>query len=362
MNDQDYLPTLSRRQEELLAMIVRAYSENAEPVSSKYLAEQSHIQFSSATVRNEMAHLEELGYISAPHTSAGRVPTTRGFRYIVRGLMDQAILAAPEQLVLTQKLNAAPNALDHWMKQVATLLARTSASASLVTSPSAQQSRFKHVELISIQGRLALMVLVLQGGIVHQRMLNLTEPLSQPRLSELANRINAQCSDLNAGQMRVRARGVSELEREVIEMAADVVQRSVNQPSQTVYQDGLSDIIKSFPDQDAAQQAVRVYEEPAFLDLIVREVLDPDNANGVQVIIAGDGRYEEVNQLSIVISRYGERGGLNGALGVFGPMNLDYGRAISTVRFLAAKITDKLADLTGVSEASVSEDSEEAGL
>lgn len=358
MTDHDYLPLLTRRQEELLTMIVRAYSENAEPISSKYLAEQPHILFSSATVRNEMALLEELGYISAPHTSAGRVPTTRGFRYIVRGLMDQAILGAPEQWILTQKLNAAPNALDQWMKQVATLLARNSAGASIVTSPAAEQSRFKHVELISIQGRLALMVLVLQGGIVHQRMLNLAEPLTQPRLSELANRINALCRDLNAIQMSVKARGVSELEREVIEMAADVAQRGVNQPSQTVYQDGLSDIIKTFPDQDGAQQAVRVYEEPAFLDVIVREVLDPDNQQGVQVIIAGDGRYEEVNQLSIVISRYGERRGLHGALGVFGPMNLDYGRAISTVRFLAAKITDKLADLTQTDPPPVSDQRE----
>jgi heat-inducible transcriptional repressor len=346
MDHPEQLPALTRRQEELLAMIVRAYSENPEPVSSKYLAEQPNVTFSSATVRNEMAHLEELGYLTAPHTSAGRIPTTKGFRYFVRGLIDRATLGDVEQEIMTQKLNAAPNALDQWMRQAATLLARNSAGASIVTSPSVEQSRFKHMELINIQGRLTLMVLVLQGGVVHQRMLNLAEPIPQVRLSELANRLNDVCADLNAAQMLVKARQMSELEREVAEIAAEVLQRSGSQPTRTVYQDGLSDIIKNFPDQDAAQQAVRVYEEPAFLDLLVREVLDPDNPQGVQVIIAGDGRYEELNQLSIVISRYGERSGLSGALGVFGPTNLNYGRAISTVRFIAGKITDKLADLT----------------
>jgi heat-inducible transcriptional repressor len=339
------LPALTRRQEELLALIVRVYTENPEPVSSKFLVEQENVSFSSATVRNEMAHLEELGYISAPHTSAGRVPTTLGYRYFVRGLLDKATLNDNEQQIIVQKLNAAPNALDHWMKQASILLARTTNGASLVTAPSAEKSRFKHLELISIQGRLALMVLVLQGGIVHQRMLNLAEPVAQSRLSEIANRLNVLCADLNAPQMLLKARQLNELEREVLELASEVVARSVSQFTQTVYQDGLSDIIKSFADQDGAHQAVRIYEEPAFLDLIVREVLDPQTNNDVQVVIAGDGRYDELNQLSIVLSRYGDKNSLSGALGVFGPTNLNYSRAISTVRFVAGKITTKLADL-----------------
>jgi heat-inducible transcriptional repressor len=359
MNQTEHLPALTRRQEELLAMIVRAYSENPEPISSKYIAEQPGVNYSSATVRNEMAHLEELGYLTSPHTSSGRIPTTQGFRYFVRGLIEQATLGDVEQEIVTQKLNAAPNALDEWMRQAATLLARKSSGASIVTSPSIEQSRFKHIELINIQGRLTLMVLVLQGGVVHQRMLNLAEPIAQTRLSELANHLNRICADLNAAQLMLKARQMSELEREIAEIAAEVMQRSDSQPVHTVYQDGLSDIIKSFPDQEAAQQAVRIYEEPAFLDLLVREVLDPNNPQGVQVIIAGDGRYEELNQLSIVISRYGERRGLSGALGVFGPTHLNYSRAISAVRFIASKITDKLADLTERSASSANSENDE---
>jgi heat-inducible transcriptional repressor len=341
----DALPVLTLRQEDILSRIIRAYTQNPEPVSSKSLVDEQSLAFSSATVRNEMAVLEEMGYITAPHTSAGRIPTALGYRYFVRGLMDKAILPMNEQAIITQKMNATPNAIDQWMRQAASLLARTASTASIVTTPSSEQSRYKHLELISIQGRLALMVLVLQGGLVHQRMLNLAEPIPQDKLSEVANKINALCADLSAPQMRLKVRQLSELERDVVEIIAEIAERS-NQQIQTVYQDGLSDIIKTFPDNEGAQQAVRVYEEPAFLDLIVRDILDPINHSEVQVIIGGDGRYDDLNQLSIVLSRYGEKGRLSGTLGVFGPTNLNYGRAIGTVRYVAGMMTDKLANLT----------------
>jgi heat-inducible transcriptional repressor len=341
----DTLPVLTLRQEDILSRIIRAYTQNPEPVSSKALVDEQSLAFSSATVRNEMAVLEEMGYITAPHTSAGRIPTALGYRYFVRGLMDKAILPTPEQAIITQKMNATPNAIDQWMRQAASLLARTASTASIVTTPSSELSRYKHLELISIQGRLALMVLVLQGGLVHQRMLNLAEPVPQDKLSEVANKVNAVCADLSAPQMRLKVRQLNELERDVVEIIAEIAERS-SQQIQTVYQDGLSDIIKTFPDNEGAQQAVRVYEEPSFLDLIVRDILDPIHHTEVQVIIAGDGRYDDLNQLSIVLSRYGEKGRLSGTLGVFGPTHLNYGRAIGTVRYVAGMMTDKLANLT----------------
>lgn len=346
MEDFSQFPQLTRRQEDILTYIIRAYTENPEPVSSKALVDEQKLGVSSATVRNEMARLEEMGYISAPHTSAGRVPTTMGYRYFVRGLLDKATLSINEQNKIVERLNAAPNALDQWMKQAATLLARTASTASIVTAPSTEQGRFKHLELISIQGRLVLLVLVLQGGIVHQRMLNLMHPLTQEQLSAVANRLNSLCADNSAAQMRIKARQLTELERDVLELAIELLEKSLSPGIQTVYQDGLSDIIRSFPDQHGAQQAARVYEEPAFLDLIVRELPDTSNGSEIQVIIAGDGRYDEVNQLSIILTRYGAKHGLSGALGVYGPTHINYDRAISTVKFVAGQITDKLARLT----------------
>lgn len=345
MSEQEHiLPELTQRQEKILSLIVRSYTEAPEPVSSKHLVESFELNFSSATVRNEMARLEEMGYIHAPHTSAGRIPTEMGYRYVVRELMNSSALSTIDHHYIENKFNQLPAVLDQWMREAATVLARTAQTASLVTPPVAQKRRFKHVELISIQGRLALMVLVLQGGAVHQRMLTLAEPVTQAILSERADHINNLCVDLSANQIRMKSRQFTELEREVCEIAADLIDKSNSSQVRVVYRDGLSEIINTFPDSGGAQQAVRVFEERAFIDMILSEILHPLLNQDVQVIIGGDGR-EEMNQLSLVLSRYGVPGQLRGMLGVLGPMNLNYGRAISTVRKVSALMTDMLVDL-----------------
>ena len=345
MSEQEQLlPELSSRQAEILSLIVRAYTESPEPVSSKYLVESYTLNFSSATVRNEMAHLEEMGYIAAPHTSAGRIPTALGYRYVVKEMLNTSELSHADQHYIENKFTQLPAVLDQWMRQAATVLARTSNTASLVTPPVAQKSRFKHVELISIQGRLVLMVLVLQGGTVHQRMLTLAEPVTQIVLSESADRINSLCHDLNATQMQMKSRQFNELEREVCEIASELMDKSNSSQLRVVYRDGLSEIINAFPDSEGAQQAVRVFEERAFIDMILSEILHPLLEQDVQVVIAGDGR-EELSKLSLVLSRYGVPGQLRGMIGVLGPTNLNYGRAISAVRKVSGLMTDMLVEL-----------------
>jgi heat-inducible transcriptional repressor len=291
-----------------------------------------------------MARLEEMGYIAAPHTSAGRIPTALGYRYVVREYLVTNALATVDEQYIESKFNQLPAVLDQWMRQAATVLARTAHTASLVTPPVAHTRRFKHVELISIQGRLALMVLVLQGGSVHQRMLTLAEPVNQPTLSESADHINAICHDLSANQIRLKSRQFNELEREVCDIASELIEKSNGNQVRVVYQDGLSEIINDFPDSEGAQQAVRVFEERAFIDMFLTEVLPPLLEQDVQVIIAGNG-HEEMSHLSLVLGRYGVPGQLRGMLGVLGPMNLNYGRAISTVRKVSGMMTDMLVTL-----------------
>ena len=341
---EESLPKLTNRQEEILSLIVQSYTDAPEPVSSKHLVDSYNLSISSATVRNEMAQLEEMGYIIAPHTSAGRIPTALGYRYVVRELVTDNALTPADQNYIENKFNQLPVVLDQWMRQAATVLARTAHTASLVTPPVAETRKFKHVELISIQGRLALMVLVLQGGAVHQRMLTLAEPVTQGVLSETADHINSLCFDLNVNQIRMKSRQFTELEREVCEIAADLIDRSSSNPVRLVYREGLSEIINAFPDSEGAQQAVRVFEERAFLDLILTEILHPLLEEDVQVVIAGNG-HEEMNQLSLVLSRYGMPGQLRGTLGILGPMNLNYGRAISAVRKVSSLMTDMLVAL-----------------
>jgi heat-inducible transcriptional repressor len=342
MSDQP-LPELTRRQEQILSLLIEAFTEKQEPVGSKNLAESSDLGYSPATIRNEMAVLEDLGYIVAPHTSAGRVPTENGYRYLARRLLNDSRLSAAEQTYITEKFQALPMALEQWMRFAASILARMAQTASIVTPPVAETSRFKHIELIAIQGRLALMVLVLQGGIVHQRMLNLAEPVPQEKLAEAANRINALCSNLHANPMRLRSVQLPLLEREVIELAAEVMERG-DSSGMRIYREGLSDIIPAFPDDQGARQAVRVFEEQAFLDTILSDFLAPI-IDEVRVVVAGEGRVDELSHLSVVLSRYGVPGQLSGAVGVLGPTHINYGRAISTVRYVSTLMTNMLVQL-----------------
>jgi heat-inducible transcriptional repressor len=340
--DEPTLPELTRRQEELLSLIIRAYTQNPEPVSSKLLVEKFNLGFSSATVRNEMAVLEDLGYIAAPHTSAGRVPTELGYRYFVKRLITVNDLSAAEETRIAEKLQTTPLATDQWLTIAATVLARTAQTAALVTPPMAGSTRFKHLELIAIQGRLALMVLVLQEGAVHQQMLTLAEPIPQPRLSEVASRINAVGTDAGANEIRIRTRQLGVLEREISDVVADLMERVDSNYARLVYRDGLSDVISTFSHNQGAQQAVRVFEERAFLNLILSEILTP-LINHVQIVIAGNGKWEELSHLTLVMSRYGIPGQATGAVGVLGPTHINYGRAISTVSYVSGLMTDMLA-------------------
>ncbi len=341
------LPTLTERQERVLALIVHEYINKPEPVSSKFLAEHYLTNVSSATIRNEMAILEELGLILAPHTSAGRVPTDAGYRYFVKRLLEASELSPEEQRTITAAFSSVPNDINEWMRLAVSTLARTSHSAALVTSPRAVTNQFKHIELISTQGRLVLMVLVLYGGDVRQQMLTLAETLTQEALSAAARRLNAICDGLTSEQTRAKMWLVdNELDRELLEVIADVLDDLDGKPQGVAYREGLSDVLPEFTESEGVQQALRLLEEHSILSGILSEALDPKIGH-VQVVIAGEGRWKEVRHLSMVLSRYGVSGQATGALGVLGPMRMRYGRAISAVRYVAGVMSNLLFEAYG---------------
>jgi heat-inducible transcriptional repressor len=155
---------LSERQKLLLALVIREYIDSVQPVGSKRLVNKYSLDFSSATLRNEMVVLTELGYLRQPYTSAGRVPTEEGYRYFVRQLMGQTELPQNTRRTISHQFYQAGQDVDRWMRLAASVLAHQSQGASLVTSPHTEKPRFKHLELIATQGRQVLMVLVLAGG------------------------------------------------------------------------------------------------------------------------------------------------------------------------------------------------------
>lgn len=164
------MTNLSERQKTLLLLIIRDYIDSAQPIGSKRLAEHYHLNLSSATIRNEMAALTEMGYLRQPHTSAGRVPTEEGYRYFVSEMMQDAELPESVQHTISHQFYQSRPELDQWMTLAASILANQSQGVSVVSAPHVEQTKFKHVELISTQGRQVLMVLVMMGGEVSQQI------------------------------------------------------------------------------------------------------------------------------------------------------------------------------------------------
>ncbi len=336
---------LSQRQKFILTLIIHDYVETAQPVGSNHLLERYRLDISSATVRNTMAELTENGYLRQPHTSAGRVPTEEGFRYFVRQLMGQTDLPANTKRTITHQFSQLGYDVEHWMRLAASVLAHQSQGAALVTSPRPEQARFKHLELIATHGRQVLMVLVMAGGEVRQQMLALAEPVPQGRLSATATRLNQLCQGLDVSGL-ANLNSQDSLEQDLIKLVGDEITRTSEALAGEVYRDGLTNVLAEpeFAEAQMARRALRILEERSLLeDLLTRTVMT-DEVGGVQVLIGGEGTWEELRDCSMVLARYGQPGRATGAVGVLGPIRMPYGRTISTVRFVSGLLSDLVSE------------------
>ncbi|MFN2159810.1 MAG: heat-inducible transcriptional repressor HrcA [Anaerolineales bacterium] len=337
---------LTERQRMILALIIRDYIDSAQPVGSKRLVDTYGLKVSSATVRNEMLALSDLGYLRQPHTSAGRVPTEEGYRYFVGQLMGHTELPVETRRTIVHQFYQAGMDVDRWMRLAASVLAHQSQAASLVTAPHSDRVVFKHLELISTLGRQVLMVLVLSGGEVSQQMLTLAEPVSQDRLSEATQALNALLSGLDTESISSLSLKLDALEGDIVRLVLDDMRRAGKVLAGEVYRDGLTRVLSEpeFEEADFARNALRIFEErPLLEDLLNRTVLSSD-VSGVQVVIGGEGTWEELRNFSMVLSRYGSPGIMTGTLGVLGPIRMPYGRTISTVRFVASLLSELVED------------------
>jgi heat-inducible transcriptional repressor len=322
---------LSERQEYLLSLIVRTFVKTGVPVGSVKLVDLYDLDISSATVRNEMAVLDDLGYLTQQHTSAGRMPTELGYRYFVQRLISEFELPVEEQKMIRHQFHQARLDMGQWMRLAASVLAHSSRSASIITAPRPAVNRFKHVQLIATQGRLVLMILVLYGGEVRQQMLTLAEPVPQARLTAVADRLNALFDVATYDEISTRWRGLDDaLSQDVAGLILESIGRSNERGISEIYRDGLANLME----EEGTRLAVRVLEEGPYLADLLSETLEP-NATGVQVIIGGEGRWEELRECTMILSRYGVIEQLSGAIAVLGPTRMPYGRNISAVRYVA---------------------------
>lgn len=337
---------LTERQKTLLLLIIRDHIESAKPASSQKLVEKFHLDLSPATIRNEMAALTEMGYLRQPHTSAGRVPTEEGYRYFVSQMMPNAELPAAVQHTISHQFHQSRADMDQWMTLAASILAYQSQGVSVITAPHAEQSRFKHVELISTQGRQVLMVLVFVGGEVSQQILTLAEPVTQERLSQTATRLNALLAGLAVDKISGLSTSSDPLDQDILTLILQDVRRTSESSSGEIYTDGLTNVLSEpeFAESDEARRAFKIFEERSTLrDLLARSTTNT-NIGGLQVLIGGEGEWEELRQCSMVIARYGVPGMATGTLGVLGPMRMPYTKTIPTVRYVAGLLSDLVND------------------
>jgi heat-inducible transcriptional repressor len=337
---------LTDRQKQILKIVVQEYVDSAQPIGSSTIVEQYNLGVSPATVRKELAALEQAGLLTHPHTSAGRIPTDAGYRYFVRNLLNNAELPVTEQRMIRHQFHQARHELDQWLRLSTAVLARVSHGAALATMPRARHSRFKHLELVGIRDTAVLLVLVLQEGTVKQQLLTLDGPVSQQELSAVSNELNQLLAGADAEDIGAKEEFLTPLAQQVAMLVVDMMSRLDGKLDDRIYRDGLAQVLEApeFSEGQNIRKIVRVLEQRSLLQQILGELT---NLNDVQVIIAGEGRFAELENISLVLGCYGVEEHTTGVLGVIGPVRMPYGRTIGAVRYVSSLMSDLMHQIYG---------------
>lgn len=350
--EKETLPadSLTERQKEILKITIQEFVNTATPVSSEAIVHRYRLPISPATVRNEMAELEREGYITHPHTSAGRIPSDKGYRYFVEHLMQRPTgLTRLEQNNIQHQFYQIQLDLNEWLRLAASITARTAQNAAVVSAPRAYDSRLKRLELIEVQERLTLMVVVTQDGTVREQMISLDEPHNQEKLTNISARLNTLLHSQNWGQIEVRIKEWPEDLARVVAIRLIENLRTLDQHQNAqIYRDGLTNILSQpeFSDIGRVRQVLHTLESGQAFTSIIPEMLSADNG-GVQVIIGGENRNDDLRLLSVVLARYGVDGQVAGVVGIVGPTRMEYNRTISTVEYISELLSSLMNERRG---------------
>ncbi len=338
---------LTERQQKILKVVVAEHVATAQPVSSEAVAKKLHLAVSPATIRNEMAELEEGGFLHHPHTSAGRLPTEKGYRYFVESLLEERELAFDTQLSIRRRFSGLEFLPDDWMDMAAEELALASRNAALVSAPRAPESRLKHLQIVCVNDRLALLVVVFSDGTLRQQFLHFAEAVSQDEATRIANHLNAHFADRTVSQIVRSEEWLTDIEEQVLEALLRVMRQVDERRYWDIHYDGL-DYIMAQPEFERAEKLRQVLEllseKRALAE--VMGVIPVDERP--RVIIGGEENTRfPLRECSLVVGRYGGEGEVSGVLAVLGPMRMEYERAISSIRYLASLLNEMLAQVYG---------------
>lgn len=350
---------LNERRRLILKLVVLEFIDTSVPVASELLVRKYNLKTSSATIRNELAVLEDQGYLTHWHTSAGRVPTDTGYRFFVENLMDWAPLPANEQRTIRHQFYQVRTELDQWIQLAGAVLARTAQNASVITPPRAYQARFKHIELIAIHDTSVLMVLVLHDGTIRQQTLTLETTYTQEELSRLASRSNDRLHDAPIARVeelieQIKAApeiAAHEIDATVLALVARAMRQLEEQFNSDIHSDGLMEILAQpeFTQVDRVRRMVEILQGGKGLNPLITQALASNT--GVQIVIGGEHERDDMREYSVVLARYGVGGEVAGVLGVIGPTRMAYPRTISAVRYLSAVMSDMLTERYGDAKA-----------
>lgn len=335
--------SLTDRQMTILKAIIANYLETGEPVGSRTISKYTSLNLSSATIRNEMADLEELGYIIQPHTSAGRIPSDKGYRLYV-----DALMAEKEQEVIEMKnlLTEKADKMEQLLQQAARLLAVNTNYATMVSSPTYHKNKLKFIQLSLINEKQLLVVIVAEGNIVRNSVISMDEPLDNETLLKLNILLNTNLAgvameEISLGliaKLKEQAGSHSTVVGKVLDAVADCIQVDELE----VYTSGATNILKypELADKGKAQNLLEAFEEKKQLKELVSKSLEDENNKGIQVYIGSENSAEDMQDCSVVTATYELSEGLTGTIGIVGPKRMDYENVVKALKTLKSELDD----------------------
>lgn len=333
---------LSERKLKILHAIIQTYLETGEPVGSRTISKYTDLNLSSATIRNEMADLEELGFIVQPHTSAGRIPSDKGYRLYVDMLMEEKEQELNE--IQEQMLQKADK-MDQLLKQAAKVLANNTNYATMISSPTNSANKIKFIQLSQVDAEQIIAVIVLGGNVIKNKIISVGEELSNENLLKLNMLLNTTLNGMAIEEITLgliaRLKEQAGIHSEVIGHVLDAVAETVHiDEDMQIYTSGATNIFKypELSDKQSAQEIISAFEEKQQLTDLVTQTLSQDENTGIQVYIGEETKVQNMKDCSVVTATYELGEGMKGTIGIIGPKRMDYEHVLTSLKRLQSEL------------------------
>lgn len=325
---------LTERKAAVLWSLIEEYISTATPVPSQVIARNYGLGVSPATVRNEMAQLEEEGYIYQPHTSAGRVPSPKGYRYYVEALLREKDLTPEEQRTIRHQFHQVARDIDELVRLSAAVLSRMLSNVAIVTTPRLAEPCLKILDLIALKEFSVLLLLVFQNASFRQQIISTLEDLSQEELNAAARKLTALYAGLTGAEIESREDALNDFERQVCTAVLEMMAAEQKESAGVPYLEGIAQLL-SQPEFAKAERARLLLELLEKKDALSAMLAQAPEGSEIRVIIGSEDPRSSLQDLSVVLGRYGVPRRASGIVGVVGPMRMQYSKAFSTLRFLS---------------------------